>query len=342
MKPTIIATLTGLAVLVFVVGITSYQHEYNKQCESWVHVTGFLSCTGIEDYTSSKTNTLNPESIFLMEPDSVELFYYPNPEDTENRDPFDRFMLIRLPAWLGGMTNDASAYRAYSLIGVDDHCMVKYWEGEERQRIENPCRGGFYRSVDGAMTVTFGAVPGVYPIALPHLDLSSDENGLLFIDPPKWSKTQNGVIGYGKEITHKEIVQGSEFLIESFAEYYPKYPAIPLEFAGYLLADIRQGNQESFEVSYSEYTPLSDNIEIIITKCNCQNLQGHYKHEMLENIGDTVLAISNSSAIHQREMPERFDNHHIKFARDGFSFEVIGKNLEFMKSEIASKFLDEN
>ena len=288
-----------------------------------------------------ESQTLDLSKITFMKPNSIVFFYYPDPSDTKDRDAYETFMLVRLPEWLGGNSDDASAFRVYSAKAVDDPCLVKYWPQEGRQRIENPCRGGFYRIVDGTMIWTFGAVPGGAPIALPHLTLSIDENGFLFIEPPIWSKTVNGVLGYGREITIQEIREGSSFLIESFAKAYPEYPNIPLEFAGMILADITHEYDQRFKVFYSEFTPLAQNIEMFITKCDCDTLRSHPDYDEIENIRGTVVAIYDEQS-RNPEISDSFNSYYIKFAKDGFEFEVIGKNLAFMKSSIATNFLNEN
>ena len=85
--------------------------------------------------------------ISLMRPNSVEYFYYPNPKDTENRDAFQKFILIRLPGELGGDKDDILAFRVYSALSLSDHCLIKYWPDAGRQRMENPCWGDLYRAI---------------------------------------------------------------------------------------------------------------------------------------------------------------------------------------------------
>jgi len=291
--------------------------------------------------SDAESQVLDLSKITFMKPNSIVFFYYPDPSDIKDRDAYETFMLVRLPEWLGGNSDDASAFRAYSAKAVDDSCLVKYWPQEGRQIIENPCRGGFYRIVDGAMIRTFGAVPGGAPIALPHLTLSFDENGFLYIEPPIWSKTDNGVLGFGREITLQEIREGSMFLIDSFEKAYPDYPEIPLEFAGMTLADITPEYDQRFKVFYSEFTPIAQNIEMFITKCDCDTLRSHSEYDDIENIGGTVIAIHDEKS-RNPEISDSFNSYTIKFAKDGFEFEVIGKNLDFMKSSIAANFLNEN
>lgn len=158
-------------------------------------ITNSTKDTSIVDYSQIKT----------MKPDSMEFFYYPN---NKNHDVYQMFMLIRLSEWMGGGANDVSAFRAYSAKSLDDPCIVKYWPGYDRQRIENPCQGGMYRVIDGAL-MNPGTPLSNKLTALPHLDLTIDENGFLYIEPPKFTKTDNGVIGYGKEMTIEEFDKGT-------------------------------------------------------------------------------------------------------------------------------------
>jgi len=159
----------------------------------------------ITNSTKENSESLDISQIRTMKPDSMEFFYYPN---NKNHDAYQLFMLIRLPEWMGGGANDVSAFRAYSVKSLDDPCLVKYWPGYDRQRIENPCQGGMYRVIDGAL-MNLGTPLSNKLTALPHLDLTIDENGFLYVEPPKFTKTDNGVIGYGKEITQEEFDKGT-------------------------------------------------------------------------------------------------------------------------------------
>ena len=279
----------------------------------------------------------NLENIHVMEPDSVRIFYYPNPEETENRDAFETYMLIRLPDWLGGAANDLSAYRAYSAKSVDDPCLVKYWGGDDRQRIENPCRGGFYRVHDGVLTFVFGSVPNTHPVALPHLDLSVNQKGFLYVEPPSFSKTENGVISYGRDVSLPEITKGSQFYIDSFANYFPEFPKFPLHFGGLQLADIASFYNGG-RALYSDFGPISNTIEMKITKCNCDKTSAHYSYQ-------TTYAINGIDVVyHDRKSqhPQSSDTHNkyfFKFAKDGFEFSIEGKDFDEIKKSIQSILL---
>ena len=305
-------------------------------------LAGILWWSSYDPRTEKETiepEAFDPKKITTMKPDSMRFFYYPNPSDTENRDAYNTFMLIRLPAWLGGDAEDSSAYRAYSAKAVDDPCLVKYWGGEGRQRIENPCRGGFYRVVDGLGTIGFGAVPSTYPVALPHLNLSNDENGFLYIESPTWSKTENGVLGYGKEVTSEDVKKGSQFLIDSAAKEFPDFPKIPLKFAGLMLADMNLSYKpQSIGILYSDFTPAPQFAEMKITKCGCQKVTGYYPDSMVQKIGKTEIIITDE------EIPGQAFRytHHVVFVKNSFEFRISGEDLGFIRDEIKRNFLAEH
>ena len=47
------------------------------------------------------------------------------------------------------------------------------------------------------------------PNALPYLELSSDANGSLYVEPPVWTLDENGVVGVGRHMSMQEIREGS-------------------------------------------------------------------------------------------------------------------------------------
>ncbi|GKS67778.1 hypothetical protein YTPLAS73_13250 [Nitrosarchaeum sp.] len=87
---------------------------------------------------------------------------------------------------MGGDANDTSSFRAYSAVSLTDHCLVKYWPQEQRQRMENPCRGDMYRPIDGLLISDADFLTST-PIALPNLVLS-DVDGSLIVYTPKWTQ----------------------------------------------------------------------------------------------------------------------------------------------------------
>ena len=281
------------------------------------------------------SDTANFENITAMKPNSVEFFYYPDPQ--KNKDTHQLFMLIRLPEWMGGAENNTSAFRAYSAKSLDDSCIVRYWPDMGRQRIENPCQGGMYRVIDGALT--YGAIhTSTAMTALPYLDLSIDKNGMLYVEPPKFTPSENGVIGFGRNLSLDEIRNNSVFLAESFAKYYPKYPAIPTEFAGHTLSEIVPEGY-STTVRYLDFPNKSGHITMTIslqtTGTSYQNLSTSTVEYW--KIGDIEIRISGSAMDKDSEIHESFRTYEIKF-KDGYYYTITGKNIEFLKKSLAAKF----
>lgn len=293
----------------------------------------------ITNSTKDDSQTLNLSQIKTMKPNSVEIFYYPNTKNSEKADSYQTFMLIRLPEWMGGDANDSSAFRAYSAKSLDDSCFVRYWPQDGRQRIENPCQGAMYRVIDGAMTS--GAIyRSTAMTALPHLDLTNDENGFLYVMPPKWEKTENGVVGYGREMSLDEIRNGSAFLAESFAKSYPNYPPIPIEFAGYILSEISPDNYGAI-VSYLDFPSKSGSISMTISKLSLGFVTTNLAQPNSEfwQIGNTVIKIE-SSALEENNTPEHFRSYTVEF-NNGINFRIEGKNIEFIKQEIVKNYFPE-
>ena len=282
--------------------------------------------------------SVNFDNIFTMKPDSMELFYYPN--SAKEKDTYRLFMLIRLPEWMGGAANDTSAFRAYSAKALDDPCIIKYWPGYERQRIENPCQGGMYRVIDGALT--YGGTPRTTALtALPYLDLSMDEYGMMYVEPPQWTLFENGVLGYGRMISLDEIRNNSAFLVESFAKYYPKYPPIPVRFAGYFLAEISAEGYDA-TVRYLDFPNKSGSIKMEIGRLSGGLMYPNPAKSNFEfwQIGDTVIRIGGSAFDENSSTHESFRTNVIEFP-NGIGYKIEGKNLEFMKKEIVANFFPE-
>ncbi len=276
-----------------------------------------------------------PVQIDTMEPNSARLFHYPSqPKDA---DTYKLFVLIRLPEWMGGDADDASAFRAYSAKSLDDSCIVKYWPDKGRQRMENPCQGSMYRTIDGAMT--YGAIyRSTAMTALPHLNLSSDANGMLYVNPPDFSKYQNGVIGYGKVMSMEEIRQGSKMLIESFERHYPDYHEIPMELGGYLLSEIYPGKHHT-SVKYLNFQGKSGQIEMTVKKIASKITRSDYDKSNVEywQIGDSMIRVGGSAMNEQDETVKRFRTYDVDFSK-GHSYRVTGNDLEQIKRAVVASF----
>ena len=190
---------------------------------------------GIAVFSSPQYVTKEPEEILLynnqyhfstnphpvrvadMKPNSAGVFMYPSSYNiTDNADAYQRFLLIRLPSWMGGGNDTISSYRAYSAIGLAEHCIVKYWPQEGRWRIEDPCGGDMYRPIDGYLYVR-GGNPALLQdnIGLPQLNLTVDNHGYIAVEPPTFTQDRNGVVGIGRTIPQKEIDETTAFVKNS-------------------------------------------------------------------------------------------------------------------------------
>ena len=315
--------------------------NYGQNIKS-VKLFGFHDLNGLE----YEKQDIDWSEITLMKPNSARHFYYPHPEDTENRDIFQIFSLIRLPENLGGGVDDVSAFRAYSTVTLTtDHCVVKYWPENKRQRLEDPCWGSMYRAVDGMMITNPDLVMNTSPVALPYLELSIDENGTLYVEPPTFTREENGVIGTGRFITPQEIDHGSQIMIDGYEKSHPNHPKIPARFAGHYLTELHAHND--IEVRYAELNSLSSRyIEIRID--NVSAIQQQYflnfakPNSEFWQLDDIVFIVSGSGLDPNSEQSERFKSYKIEFILDGFMFAISGQNDELLKKSIITNYFPNN
>lgn len=128
-----------------------------------------------------------------------EAIIYPTTGDRVlDEEPFRRWQFIRLPPEFGGDRNDASAFRAFSMVCLHLWCMWKYWPDERKKRGECPCHGTLYDARTGKAIGGPAALQSPPSNVLPTLDLEVDERGYLWILPAVWSVHANGIIGYGR------------------------------------------------------------------------------------------------------------------------------------------------
>ena len=322
------------------VGVTIWNAETNSE-KSYVF-------TIVNDTLSYELNqsSFDLSKITSMRPNSMEIFYYPNPEDVANRDVFQKFILIRLPESLGGAIDDVSAFRAYSAVSIStDHCVTKYWPYEGRQRLEDPCWGTMYRVIDGLVIQNTDPVMITSPMALPYLDLSLDNAGSLYVEPPVWTVERNGVIGVGRSISMQEIQQGSQIMADSLKKSHQNHPSIPLSFAGYGLAETGSSHN-TIESRYYDYVTMGHHsIHLEITNVPAQSqkyfLDLAKTNAELWQIGETVIVIGGHAFDVDSSQPERFRYYEIQFALDGFKYKITGNNLESIKKSIVANFFPE-
>lgn len=330
--PAVIITASVIAVL----AIDSV--NLDKLCTEQGGVRNGDVCLVQIPAESDSVESVTFDGITTMKPNSVELFYYPN--SSKDLDSYRLFMLIRLPEWMGGNANDTSAFRAYSAKSLDDSCIVRYWPDEGRQDIENPCQGGMYRVIDGALT--YGATHrSTAMTALPFLGLSMDENGMMYVDPPKFTPSENGVIGYGRNLSLDEIRNSSAFLAESFAKYYPNYPPIPVEFAGYVLSEISP-EKHTTTVKYLDFPNKSGHITMTVGTQTSGTTHPNFTKPNVEywQIGDTVIRVGGPAMDENSNISESFRKYEIQFT-EGYYYTIEGKDLKLLKKAIVASFFPE-
>ena len=144
-------------------------------------------------------------------PDSAVIFPYPRTGDERfDSEPFRRFMLIRLAPQEGGDKNDASAFRAYSMVCVHLWCLWDYKPGRQVidpktgrtivGNMECPCHGSNYRVTDGVAIYGPASLQTPPNNAQPMLDLAIDSEGFVVVNPPTYTVDKNGIIGYGRKV----------------------------------------------------------------------------------------------------------------------------------------------
>lgn len=138
-------------------------------------------------------------NVSTFEINHSDVIIYPRSEDEVlNSEPFRTWQLIRLPKELGGEKNDASAFRAYSMVCLHLWCLWKYWPQEGRKRGECPCHGSMYDPLTGKAFAGPASLQGPPSNVLPTLDLEMDADGDIVILPPIWDPNGNGIVGYGR------------------------------------------------------------------------------------------------------------------------------------------------
>lgn len=343
-------TISAIAVVSVLVFFVADSMNLDKLCAEKGGVRNGDMCiietfeTGIDE-TEITENDFDFSKVTTMKPNTMEFFYYPNPEDTTNRDVFQKFILIRLPEELGGNEDNVSAFRAYSALSVGVHCQIKYWPDEGRKRMEDPCWGSMYRPIDGANMYPYPVMTDS-PLGLPYLDLSIDDAGSLYVEPPIWTMQENGIIGVGRTMSMQEIRHGSQILIDSYEKTNPNHPNIPVDFAGLALAEINS-NYNRVNARYSDFGSLyHQDISFEVRNVSAQD-QKSFSNMAKPNsefwqIGDTVIRVGGSAMDKNSKQPEKFRDYDIEFILDGFTYTITGSDLELLKTFIISYYFSEN
>lgn len=131
-----------------------------------------------------------------------ELITYPSTGDPVlDQEAFRKWNLIRLPADLGGMENDVSAFRLYSAICLHLWCMWKYKPVDEaggNNSGQCPCHGSMYNPLSGKAFAGPASLQAPPSNVLPQLYLEADSGGNLWIKPAVWNVNENGIVGFGR------------------------------------------------------------------------------------------------------------------------------------------------
>jgi hypothetical protein len=125
-------------------------------------------------------------------------------------DPFEHYILIRLPEELGGAAQDASAFRAYSDLDPESKCMLGYQrESDTGTYLQDPCHSDIFRVSDGYSC--YGRIALGTNVALsgyngiPRMKLSVDNDGYLLAMRPDGHPSGDGTVGEGRIIPTEEI-----------------------------------------------------------------------------------------------------------------------------------------
>lgn len=338
--------MSGIIIFIVMLEILLYDSaNLDRICkDSGGNRSGENCLIPIKDSTPVDVDELDWSKITMMKPNTMKRFYYPNPEDTDNRDVFQLFTLVRLPEHLGGGVDGVSAFRAYNAVSLTtDHCVIKYWQDHKRQRLEDPCWGSMYRIVDGLMITSPDLIMNTVPAALPYLELSVDENGSLYVEPPTWTREENGVVGTGRIMPAQYIHQGSQIMVDGYEKSHPRHPKVPVTFGGYHLTELHADND--VEARYSDLTSSTGYADLRIDNVSAAQQQFFLNlatDSELWQVNDTLMKIGGSALNPHTTQPERFQEYRIEFILDGYMFDVKGKNIELLKKSIIANFFPEN
>ena len=129
----------------------------------------------------------------------AEVITYPKTGDRVlDEEAFRKWQFIRLPEEMGGSATDPSAFRAYSMVCLHLWCLWKYFPADAKKRGECPCHGSIYDAKTGLAVSGPASLQAAPNNVLPKLDFEVDADGFMWILPPVWGVTENGVVGYGR------------------------------------------------------------------------------------------------------------------------------------------------
>lgn len=315
----IIGSIVLLAIIVAVFAQFSTQSTTSKESERIFVQTirGDSLRKELNDYVQ----------VSDMPPNTSAYFYYPNSKDTEDRDAFQTFQLIRLPVFLDGK-DEIPAFRAYSAVDLSSHCLTKYWSQEGRMRIEDPCGGNMYNPFNGAL-ITIGGNPVLVDknSALPYLELEVDEQGYILAKPPIWREEKNGAIGIGREITSQERSEYQRMVENYMTTLEEKLGSLDLPDTlptGHKYSQLNENDMTKRTAIYKDPDDGSV-VNISYEWCNCTKTASQIKADVPRPHNETI-SFDNVSIYaypnHINTVSGKDTQYTFIFYKDGFQFKV--------------------
>lgn len=286
----------------------------------------------LPDGTSAKiTEFLPNHSEFFTYPPSV---YDPAKFETA----YQTFHLIRLPSELGGEKDDISSFRAYSALALESHCLAKYWPQEGRKKIEEPCHNGVYRVQDGLQIGIEYRGEQLFN-ALPYLELSSDEQGFIYAEPPTWTLEKNGVIGIGRNVSEDLYKKTAVSELDDYLSKSGKPLDVPLQLKD---GSILTPGATNHDFVYKNTRDIRIWHHLELKYCNCndnsQVRQQYYQNHKWQ-LGDEIMYTRGDF------MPNgEFTYYDVTFFRDGYQITFIspGTFEELMTSVLDNFYTNKN
>jgi rieske iron-sulfur protein len=166
--------------------------------------------TSVSERTKIEIRGGEAANVHTFPANSSEVVIYPKSDDPVlNKEAFRTWQLIRLPNEMGGGINSVSSFRLYSMVCLHLWCLWNYFprgpDKNDPSKIVGgsgacPCHGSMYDPLTGIAYQGPASLQGPPSNALPRLDLEADTEGDLWILPPTWDLTKNGIVGYGRYV----------------------------------------------------------------------------------------------------------------------------------------------
>jgi hypothetical protein len=175
-------------------------------------------------------------------------------------DAQEKYMLVRLPEWLGGSENELSAYRVFSAFDVAGQCNVFYQDRVEE--IWDPCSGNMYRPWDGlvlsgaASYGASGAGGGLFSssiLALPQLRLDVDSEGYIVAYRLDNTLGGDGVVGEGRRLAPQELEQSNERMIRAASAYAGSDLLFPASISDKYLIQIALAGEAIYSNNFADF-----------------------------------------------------------------------------------------